>query len=148
MTNTFPSHGTAVAASTAAAARRSAFRPILALLAGFGVVSLAMVAVLIILSVLGTSIDSAVWVRCSLVLGSAVVLYAIAVSASRGSRPAWLRLRIISVVVVVAVVVIVSIPGFLPGWVRIEQALCGVLVLPAAVLMNLPRMRAHFPRRA
>lgn len=148
MTNTFPSHGTAEAAPTAAAARRSAFRPILALLAGFGVVSLAMVAVLIILSVLGTSIDSAVWVRCSLVLGSAVVLYAIAVSASRGSRPAWLRLRIISVVVVVAVVVIVSIPGFLPGWVRIEQALCGVLVLPAAVLMNLPRMRAHFPRRA
>jgi len=132
----------------AASARLAAFRPILTLLTGFVVVSSAMLVVLIVQSATGTAVDTAVWIRCSLVLASSVVLLLSALSASRGSRPALLRLRIISVVVVVAVAVIVAIPGFLPDWVRVEQAVCGVLVLPVAILANLSRIRAHFPKRA
>ena len=63
---------------------------------------------------------------------------------ARGSRSAWRRLRIIAPIVVVAVIVIVSIPGFLPDWVRLEQAVCGALVLPAAIILNLPRTRSLF----
>lgn len=132
----------------AASARLTAFRPILMLLSGFVVVSTAMLVVLIVEGATGTAVDTAVWIRCSLVLASSVVLLLSALSASRGSRPALLRLRIISVVVVVAVAVIVAIPGFLPDWVRVEQAVCGVLVLPVAILANLSRIRAHFPKRA
>jgi hypothetical protein len=58
------------------------------------------------------------------------------------------RLCIVSPIVVAAIIVIVSIPGFLPDWVRIEQAVCGILVLPVAILVNLPRTRALFPARA
>lgn len=149
MTNLYtPSTPRPGGADLAADARRSAFRPVLVLIAAFGLVSAAMLGVLIAESATGTAIDSAVWVRCSLVFASSLVLYLITVRASRGSRSAWLRVRIISVVVFVAVVVIVSIPGFLPDWVRLEQAVCGALVLPAAILVNLPRMRAHFPKRA
>ncbi|WP_431278214.1 hypothetical protein [Leifsonia poae] len=132
----------------AGALRRAAFRPILILLTGFLVVSLAMEAVLIVQSATGTDVDIAIWIRCSLVLGSSIILLWIAVSAARGSRPALVRLRIISPIVVVAVVVIVLIPGFLPDWVRVEQAICGALVLPVAILANLPQMRAHFPKDA
>ena len=126
--------------------RRARFRPFLVLLAGFVVVSLAMEAVLIVQSVTGTPVDGAVWTRCSLVLASSIVLLLLTNGAARGSRSSWIRVRIISVVVVAAVVVIVSIPGFLPDWVRFEQGVCGGLVLPVAILVNLPRTRALFPK--
>jgi len=115
------------------------------LLAGFLVVSAVMEAALIVLSATKWAIDSTVWTRCSLVLGSSIVLLLFAVRAARGSRRSWLRVRILSPIVVTAVVVVVSIPGFLPDWVRLEQGLCGALVLGAAILVNLPRTRAHFP---
>ncbi|MCU1421831.1 MAG: hypothetical protein JWN36_1482 [Microbacteriaceae bacterium] len=134
--------------STADAGRLAAFRPILILLASFLLVSAAMEAVLIVESASGNPIDAAIWIRCSLVLGSSVVLLLLGVFAARGSRPAWRRLSIIAPVVVVAVIVIVSIPGFLPDWVRLEQAVCGLLVLPVAILLNLPRARALFAGRA
>ena len=130
------------------AARRAAFRPILILLTSFLVVSVAMEAALLVQSTTGGEVAIAVWIRCSLVLGSAVVLLLIALAAARGSRSSWLRLLIIAPIVVVAVVVIVPIPGFPPDWVRLEQAVCGALVLPAAILTALPRTRALFPAGA
>jgi hypothetical protein len=107
-----------------------------------------MIAFLGVASATGIGFETAIWIRCSLVLASAVVVLAIAASAARGSRGAWVRLRIISPIIVAAVVVIVSIPGFLPDWVRLEQALCGLLLLPVAILVNLPRMRALFAPKA
>jgi len=140
MTNTLaPTHD---------AARLAAFRPILVLLSAFVLVSAAMEAVLIVETVNGNRMDVAIWIRCSLVLGSSIVLLLLGVFAARGSRPAWRRLSIIAPVVVIAVIVIVSIPGFLPDWVRLEQAVCGLLVLPVAILLNLPRTRALFAERA
>jgi hypothetical protein len=126
--------------------RLSRFRPVLVLLAAFALVSVAMEAVLVVQSVGGASVDGGTWTRCSLVLASSVVLVLLAVGAVRGSRPAYRRLRIISPIVVVAVIVVVSIPGFLPDWVRVEQGVCGALVLPVAILLNLPRTAALFPR--
>lgn len=84
-------------------ARRAAFRPVLLLGGAFAAVSAVMIAFLGIASATGIGFESAIWVRCSLVLASAVVVLAIAASASRGSRAAWVRLRIISPVIVVAV---------------------------------------------
>jgi hypothetical protein len=131
-----------------AAARRDRFRPFLVLLAGFVAVSVAMELVIVVQSVLGIAVDGAIWSRCSAVLASSIVLLALTVGAARGSRAAWRRVRIISPIVVLAVVVIVSIPGFLPDWVRLEQGVCGGLVVPVAILVNLPRTGALFPKHA
>ncbi len=128
--------------------RRAALRPVLVLLAGFLIVSTAMLAVLGTTTVNGGSVDTAVWIRCWFVLASAIVLNLAAVFAARGSRASWIRLRIISPLVVVAVIVIVSIPGFLPDWVRIEQVVCGLLVLPVSILVNLARTRRLFRKTA
>ena len=119
-------------------------RPVWILSAAFLLVSAAMEAVLIVQSLGGAAVDTAIWIRCSLVLASSVVLLLLSVAVARGSRSAWRRLRIIAPIVVVAVIVIVSIPGFLPDWVRLEQAVCGALVLPAAIILNLPRTRSLF----
>jgi hypothetical protein len=128
--------------------RLSAFRPMLVLLSAFVLVSVAMEAVLIVETLSGNAVDVAIWIRCSLVLGSSIVLLILAMFAARRSRPAWRRLSVIAPIVVVAVIVIVSIPGFLPDWVRVEQAVCGLLVLPVAIMLNLPRTRALFAGRA
>ena len=139
MTSTTPS-------APLADARRARFRPSLVLTAAFAATSLAMELVLVTESVLGTAVDGAVLARCSAVLASALALLLLTVGAARGSRSAWNRVRIISVVVPLAVAVIVSIPGFLPDWVRLEQAVCGLLVLPVAVLANSRRTGALFPK--
>ncbi|MFE6734619.1 hypothetical protein [Microbacterium sp. NPDC057650] len=130
------------------ASRRATFRPVLILTSAFTVLSAAMIAYLAVASATGIRFEPAIWVRCSLVLASAIVVLLFAVSAARGSRGAWVRLRIVSPIIVAAVIVIVSIPGFLPDWVRLEQAACGLLLLPVAIIANLPRTRALYPARA
>jgi hypothetical protein len=126
----------------------TAFRPVLALLACYLLVSAATEAVLVGQSVAGIRVDGAEWTRCSIVLASAIAALLLAIAASRGHRTAFLRVRIISVVVVIGLGVVAAIPGFLPPWVRIEQAVCGLLLLPVAILVNLPRTRALFPKPA
>jgi hypothetical protein len=129
-----------------AAARRAALRPVTALLVGFLGVSAAMVTALIVLTATGDSIDIAVWIRCVIVLGSSILPLVFATGAARGSRAMLLRLRIVTPIILAAIVVIVSIPNFLPMWVRVEQAVCGALLLVAVILMFLPRTSALFPR--
>jgi hypothetical protein len=43
----------------------------------------------------------------------------------------------------VAIVVIVALPGLFPVWLRIEQAVCGQLLLGVTVLVNGRRARAR-----
>ena len=145
MTETTTSTSTAAVLDTA---RRAALRPVLVLLGCFLALSAALLGFLTVLAVLGIGVDIAIWIRGSFVLASALVLLLLGVAASRGSRGALVRLRIISPIVLAAIVVIVSIPGFLPDWVRLEQAACGALVLPVVIIVNLPRTRALFPAKA
>jgi hypothetical protein len=128
--------------------RRVAFRPLLLLVSAFVAVSTGMLVFLAGASAAGASFGDAIWIRCSLVLGSGIVLLLFTIRAARGSRAALVRLRIVSPVVVTAIIVIVSIPGFLPDWVRLEQAVCGILIVPVAILVNLRRTRALFPATA
>ncbi|MHA7985109.1 hypothetical protein ACX9R5_04810 [Rathayibacter sp. CAU 1779] len=131
-----------------APSHRAALRPVRTLLVAYFAVSAAMIVFIGVLTAIGNGQDPAVWIRCSLVLGSAAVLLAFVARARRGSRAAFIRLRIITPVVLAAIVVIVSIPGFLPGWVRVEQALCGAILLPAVILLFLPRTSVLFHRAA
>ncbi|MFD2472788.1 hypothetical protein [Amycolatopsis silviterrae] len=89
-------------------------------------------------------VTDVVWVRATIVAASALLTFLFARSAANGSKRGLLRLRIVSAVMTVAIVVIVSIPGFLPLWVRLEQGVCGVLLLAVVVLANGRRVRSLF----
>jgi hypothetical protein len=130
------------------ALRRAVFRPVFAFVTAFLAMSVAMIAFIAVLAVFGVGVDSAVWIRGSFVVASGIVLLAIGRAAVRGSRPALIRLRIIMPVVLAAVIVIVSIPGLLPDWARVEQAVCGALMLPAVVAVWLPRVSILYPKKA
>jgi hypothetical protein len=44
----------------------------------------------------------------------------------------------------VAIIVIVAIPGAFPVWLRVEQAVCGLLLAGVVLLVNRAPVRALF----
>jgi hypothetical protein len=92
-------------------------------------------------------VTDTVWVRGTIVVATALLMLTFAAGTARGGRGAYLRLRIASAVMVVAIAVLVALPGFLPVWMRIEQTVCGVLLLGVVVLVNGKRLRSSFATR-
>ena len=89
-------------------------------------------------------VDDAVWVRGIIVVASALLTFAFATRAARGSRRAYLRLRIVSAVMVVAIAVIIALPGMFPMWMKVEQGICGLLLLGVVALVNGRHLRSVF----
>ena len=56
----------------------------------------------------------------------------------------YLRLRIISIVMPAAMVVIIALPGTFPLWMKIEQGVCGLLLIGVAFLVNGKHLRSSF----
>lgn len=133
-------------ASSTADSGRAAFRGARLLAGAYLGLSAATLAVIAAFHNHPSMVDSAAWVRATIVVASAAVTYLCTVAASRGSRSAYRRLRIISAVMVAAIVAIVSLPGLLPTWLRFEQGACGVLLLAIVLIVNGRDARALFAR--
>ena len=69
------------------------------------------------------------------------------VRAAHGSRRMYLRLRIVSAIMVAAIAVITAMPGILPLWMRIEQGVCGVILIGVVALVNSRPVRSLFAAR-
>jgi hypothetical protein len=89
-------------------------------------------------------VNSAVWIRSTIVLASALLTLSFVVRAARGSRRAFLRLRIVSTVMVIAIATIIALPGTFPTWLKIEQGCCGLLLLGVVALVNGRALRSAF----
>ena len=48
----------------------------------------------------------------------------------------------------VAIAVILAVPGDFPAWLKVEQAVCGLLLLGVVVLVNRPAVREVMRDRA
>jgi hypothetical protein len=90
------------------------------------------------------AVNSAVWTRGTIVVISALLTFAFTIRAARGSRRAYLRLRIVSAVMVVAIAVIVALPGTFPLWMKLEQAVCGLVLIAVAAVANGRHLRSVF----
>ncbi|GAA1705469.1 hypothetical protein GCM10009765_63450 [Fodinicola feengrottensis] len=125
----------------------SAFRTVKLLVGGYlGLSVLTMVAVILLRDDTSVVTD-AVWVRASIVTLSALLTLAFSFSAARGSRRGFLRLRLVSAIMLVAIAVIVALPGAFPVWLRVEQAVCGLLLAGVVVLVNGRHLRSLFATR-
>ncbi|MFE5587639.1 hypothetical protein [Kitasatospora sp. NPDC056531] len=89
-------------------------------------------------------VTQAVWIRGTIVVASAAVTLLLTVRAAGGSRGAFRRLRILSVVMIAAIVAIIAVPGTFPVWMKIEQGLCGLALLGVAVVINGRQLRTLF----
>ncbi|HEX6444305.1 MAG TPA: hypothetical protein VF053_04385 [Streptosporangiales bacterium] len=123
---------------------RTALRAVLTLVCGYLGLSVLTLAAAVLLRHHASIVTDAVWIRGTIVLASALLMTALAARTARGSRRAYLRLRIASAVMVVAIAVIVSLPGLFPVWMRIEQGACGLLLLGVVLVANGSRLRSAF----
>jgi hypothetical protein len=89
-------------------------------------------------------VTETVWIRGGIVAITSLLMLAWVVGTSRGRHRAYRRLRIASGVMVAAIAVLVSLPGFLPVWMRIEQGVCGLLLAGVVVLVNGRHLRSLF----
>jgi hypothetical protein len=94
------------------------------------------------------AVNDAVWIRGIIVAVSALVTFLCAVRAARGDLGAYRRLRVISAVMVVAIAVIITLPGTFPVWMKIEQGVCGALLIGVLLAVGGRRVRAGFAPRA
>jgi hypothetical protein len=87
------------------------------------------------------------WTRTFILLGAGAVLLFFANGVGRGSFKSYLYVRIESAVLLVTVIVLVAIPGLLPGWMVVQQLVCGVLLLAITIVTSATPLRAAFQRR-
>lgn len=123
---------------------RTALRGVKALVLTYlGISALTLVAIVLLRN--HTSVvNSAVWVRGTIVVASALLTLSFTVRAARGSRGAYRRLRIVTAVMVVAIATIIALPGTFPVWMKIEQGVCGLLLLWVVVVVNGSHLRSLF----
>lgn len=121
-----------------------AFRRIKQLIGGHIALSVLTLAVAAVLHGHTSVVTPAVWIRGSIVAAGGVVLALCAARAARGSRGAYRRLRILSAVTLAAIVAIVSLPGTIPGWMKIEQGACGLALVATVAILNSRAVRQTF----
>lgn len=95
-----------------------------------------------------TDVNSAVWTRAIVVTVTAVLLVMFAARAARGSRGAFRRLRLVSIITPVVIAVIIVLPGTFPLWMKIEQGICGLVMVGVATVANGRHLRQLFARQA
>lgn len=123
---------------------RTALRTVTLLVGGYLTISALTIIAVIVLRNDPAIVNTAVWIRGTIVVATAVLMFSFALRAGRGSRRAFLRLRIVSAIMVVAIAVIIAIPGTFPLWMKLEQALCGLILLVVVALVNGPHLRSVF----
>ncbi|GAA3120345.1 hypothetical protein ACFQ0X_05490 [Streptomyces rectiviolaceus] len=128
------------------ASHNTDFGKVKVLAAAYGALSAAVLITVAVLAVTGQTATSFMWGRSAGVLASAAVTYWLTVLASRGARWAYLRVRIISIVVPITIVSIDMIPGALPLWFVALQVACALTIGATAFLVNGSALRAAFPK--
>ncbi|WP_030692223.1 hypothetical protein [Streptomyces globisporus] len=94
----------------------------------------------------GHPVNTFMWVRAVLLPVVAVLVHHLAVSASRGSRRAFERVRALAVVLPVAIVGVDLLPGVCPPWYAALQTVCMLPVIRLAFLTRGSALRTAFPR--
>ncbi|WP_236792665.1 hypothetical protein [Amycolatopsis sp. GM8] len=120
------------------------FRNLRLLVTGYLTIGVLALIAIVLLRDDAAAVNSAVWTRAIIVVITAVLLLLFAGRAARGSRGAYWRLRIVSIVTPVAIAVIIALPGTFPLWMKIEQGVCGVVMVGVAVLANSRELRELF----
>lgn len=92
-------------------------------------------------------VNAAVWIRGTIVVASALLMFSFAARAALGSSRAYLRLRLVSAIMVAAIAVIIALPGTFPLWMKIEQGACGLILIGVVAVVNGKHLRSLFATR-
>lgn len=111
----------------------------------FAVLSAGLVAATAVLSMVAPSaVNPVVWIRAAGVLVLSLLCVRWAARLRDGSRSAYRRLLWVSVAGSLGIAALALLPGTpYPVWVRVEQAVQGVVLLALAWTLTRPAVRAH-----
>jgi hypothetical protein len=123
---------------------RPSFGGVKVLVGAYLALSIATFVAIVLLRDHASVVNDAVWVRGTIVVASAALMASFVARAARGSARAYLRLRLVSAIMVVAIVVIIALPGTFPLWMKVEQGVCGLLLIGVVALVNRREMRSSF----
>ncbi|MFE0020904.1 hypothetical protein [Amycolatopsis sp. NPDC059021] len=123
---------------------KSALRTVKTLVGLYTALSLLTLVAIILLRNRADLVTDAVWIRGTIVAVTALLMFSFAIRTGQGRSRAFLRLRLVSGIMLVAIVVIIALPGAFPTWMKIEQGVCGLLLLGVVFLVNGPRLRSVF----
>ena len=124
-----------------------AFRTLKLLVGGYLGLSVLTLVAIVLLRNHASIVNSAVWVRATIVVASALLTLSFTARTARGSRGGYRRLRIVSAVMLVAITVIIALPGPFPLWLKIEQGVCGLILLAVVIVVNGRHLRSVFAAR-
>lgn len=110
------------------------------LVGGYVIISLGALVMLFLLS----NQTQEAWVHGVIVAATSLLMALFARGVLKGKARAYLRLRITTIVMVVAIAVTTAIPGDFPDWMKLEQAVCGLLLIAAVIVLNSSKMRRMF----
>jgi len=127
-------------------ATRAALRCTRLLVGGYVGLSVLTLAAIIVMRHDAALVNPAVWTRGTIVVASALLMHEFAAGAARGSRLAFLRLRLASAIMVAAIAVIVALPDPFPVWMKIDQACCGLILTGVVVIVNGRHLRSLFAK--
>jgi hypothetical protein len=125
-------------------ATQAALRVARLLVGTYLALSVATLAAIILLRNDASIVNQAVWIRGTIVAATSVLMFGFATAAARGSVGAYRRLRLTSTVVVVAIIVIIALPGTFPTWLKVEQAVCGLVLIGVVGIANGTKVRSLF----
>lgn len=125
----------------------AAFRNVKLLVRGYLIISLLTLAAIILLRNNAAIAPASVWVRGFVVVLHASATLAFAARMVRGSRVGYTLLRLSSVGMLVAIAVILAIPGDFPLWFKIDQGICGVLLLGVIIMLLGKQVRSVFAKQ-
>lgn len=94
----------------------------------------------------GHLVNTFMSVRAVLLPAVAVLLYRMTVSASRGSRRAFERVRTLAILIPIAIVGIDLIPGVCPPWYAVMQAVCMLPLVPVAFITRRSALGTAFAK--
>lgn len=126
---------------------KAAFRGVKLLVGTYVTISALTLVAIVLLRNHANLVTDTVWVRGTIVVATSLLMASFVARAARGGRRAFLRLRIASAVMVVAIVVIIAVPGAFPLWMKIEQGVCGVVLIGVVTLVNGKHLRTLFATR-
>lgn len=126
---------------------KAAFRGVKLLVGTYVTISALTLVAIVLLRNHANLVTDTVWVRGTIVVATSLLMASFVTRAARGGRRAFLRLRIASAVMVVAIVVIIAVPGAFPLWMKIEQGVCGVVLIGVVTLVNGKHLRTLFATR-
>jgi hypothetical protein len=117
------------------------------LVGGYLGLSVLTLAAIVLLHTNTALVTPAVWIRGTGIVVSALLTCLFVAQMARGERRGYLRLRLVSAIMVGAIALIIVLPGTFPLWMKIEQGVCGLLLLGVVVLVNSKSLRRAFATR-